>query len=240
MATLASVIQRGTLAARPAATAVAAGVLYFDTTNSIMYRSTGAAWESVEGGGGGGASWTQIINEDGSSFANWTTVDGTWASNGTIIQKTGSNEAAHRRAYYSAAKIPWGFPWIAEMETRVPTAGSGGGTVQAGMLIGYGVGVSGSMRPQIGIGSTAMIDADDLGLRKGWTATLVVDTWYKIRVVSVGGYASYYLDGTLMGTLGTGPVDWQATADYFGLVNYNAKPDYRSIKVWVMTGGVPA
>lgn len=52
MATLASVIQRGTLASRPAATAVAAGTLYFDTTNSIMYRSTGAAWESVEAAGG--------------------------------------------------------------------------------------------------------------------------------------------------------------------------------------------
>lgn len=52
MTKLQDVIQRGTLAARPAATAVPNGTLYFDTTNSILYRSSGSAWESVEGAGG--------------------------------------------------------------------------------------------------------------------------------------------------------------------------------------------
>ena len=51
MALLSSVIQRGTLAARPAATAVGAGTLYYDTTNSILYRSSGSAWENVESNG---------------------------------------------------------------------------------------------------------------------------------------------------------------------------------------------
>jgi hypothetical protein len=51
MATLASVILRGTFAARPAAGT--AGRLYYDTTNSVMYRDSGSAWESVEGEGGG-------------------------------------------------------------------------------------------------------------------------------------------------------------------------------------------
>jgi len=47
MTTLASVIQRGTNAARPAATAVPAGTLYYDTTNSLLSRSDGATWQSV-------------------------------------------------------------------------------------------------------------------------------------------------------------------------------------------------
>ena len=52
MAKLEDVIQRGTNAARPAATAVAVGTLYYDTTNSSLARSNGTSWESVEGSGG--------------------------------------------------------------------------------------------------------------------------------------------------------------------------------------------
>lgn len=52
MAKLENVIMRGTNAARPAATAVAVGTLYYDTTNSSLGRSNGTSWESVEGAGG--------------------------------------------------------------------------------------------------------------------------------------------------------------------------------------------
>lgn len=44
---LQDVILRDTLANRPDATAVPAGSLYFDTTNSILYRSDGTNWASV-------------------------------------------------------------------------------------------------------------------------------------------------------------------------------------------------
>lgn len=50
MAKLSDVILRGTLAARPAAGT--AGRLYFDTTNSILYRDNGSSWDSVEGASG--------------------------------------------------------------------------------------------------------------------------------------------------------------------------------------------
>lgn len=45
---------RGTTAAKPAAAASNAGYLYYDTDLSQLQRSTGSAWESVEGSGGGG------------------------------------------------------------------------------------------------------------------------------------------------------------------------------------------
>lgn len=51
MAKLSDVIMRGTLAARPAFGT--AGRLYYDTTNSILYRDSGSAWENVESSGGG-------------------------------------------------------------------------------------------------------------------------------------------------------------------------------------------
>lgn len=48
MTKLSDVIQRGTNAARPAATAVPVGTLYYDTTNATLDRSNGTAWQSVE------------------------------------------------------------------------------------------------------------------------------------------------------------------------------------------------
>lgn len=44
--------QRDTLANRPTASSVSIGTLFFDTTNSILYRSNGTTWDSVEGTGG--------------------------------------------------------------------------------------------------------------------------------------------------------------------------------------------
>jgi hypothetical protein len=43
--------QRGALTARPLAHNVIPGTLYFDTTNSILYRSNGVSWETYSGGG---------------------------------------------------------------------------------------------------------------------------------------------------------------------------------------------
>ena len=56
MAELADAIQRGTFAARPAATDVAAGTVYFDTTNSKTWRASGTSglgtsWEDVSDAG---------------------------------------------------------------------------------------------------------------------------------------------------------------------------------------------
>jgi hypothetical protein len=48
MAKLEDVIRRGTTAAKPAATAVAIGTLYYDTDLSQLQRSNGTSWESVE------------------------------------------------------------------------------------------------------------------------------------------------------------------------------------------------
>ena len=45
MTVLTTVIGRGTTAAKPAAAAVPAGALYFDTDLGTLQRSTGAAWE---------------------------------------------------------------------------------------------------------------------------------------------------------------------------------------------------
>lgn len=47
------IIQRGLRAAQPAATAVAAGTIYYVTDELVTERSTGSAWEDVSDGGAG-------------------------------------------------------------------------------------------------------------------------------------------------------------------------------------------
>lgn len=51
MALLESVIQRGTRAAQPLATAVATGTIYYVTDESVTERSSGAAWQTISDGG---------------------------------------------------------------------------------------------------------------------------------------------------------------------------------------------
>jgi hypothetical protein len=56
MAKLEDVIRRGTTAARPAASAVAVGTLYFATDGGVgslgeLQRSNGSSWDSMESGG---------------------------------------------------------------------------------------------------------------------------------------------------------------------------------------------
>lgn len=52
MSTLAQAILRNTFANRPTDnTAATAGRLFYDTTNSILYRDNGATWDSVEAAG---------------------------------------------------------------------------------------------------------------------------------------------------------------------------------------------
>lgn len=53
MALPSSIWQRGLRAAQPAATAVAAGTIYYVTDEQVTERSTGSAWEDVSDGGSG-------------------------------------------------------------------------------------------------------------------------------------------------------------------------------------------
>ena len=71
MATLATTIDRGTLAARPAT--MPEGSLYFVTDTNVMYRSTGSTWESVEADIGGAAytpGGTDVAIADGGTGAS--------------------------------------------------------------------------------------------------------------------------------------------------------------------------
>lgn len=96
MTTLATVIARGTLAARPAA--ASAGRIYFDTTNSILYRDNGASWDSIEGSGGLTNPMTTVgdIIIGGASGAPTRLAAG--ATSGHVLTSNGSGAAPSYQA----------------------------------------------------------------------------------------------------------------------------------------------
>lgn len=74
---LQDVILRGVAASRPAASAVAAGTLYYSTDTLVLERSTGSAWESYSSSGTTDGKTRQIgITVDGGGAAITTGVKG--------------------------------------------------------------------------------------------------------------------------------------------------------------------
>src|SRR3990172_4427483 len=83
-------------------------------------------------GGGGGISWSQVVNESGTSFTNFTgTGGGTWSSDGTVIKQT--NTAATRFRCYHTTKIVTSFA-VVEAEIQLKTSGSDN---RGGFIIGF-------------------------------------------------------------------------------------------------------
>ncbi len=73
MSTLASVTQRGLRSAQPAATAVPVGTLYYVTDETVIERSTGAAWQSYSAAVSAGK-LIQVVNTQTGAVATGTTV----------------------------------------------------------------------------------------------------------------------------------------------------------------------
>jgi hypothetical protein len=217
------------------------GIDRFDFTGDISVSVSGTQATVSVTAGAGGASWTQVVNESGASFANWTANDGTWASTGTIIQQTAAPSATEREARYNT-KIQFGWPTIVEAEIRAPSAGQGtGANIQVKLILGED-GASGTQghAAVFEFGTTDQVQWERHGnaLIRGINNTLNLDQWYKLRIIVSGPWISYILDGTHLGNSYASVV--QPTADYLMLATYNAIADFRNIKVWTLSGGAPA
>lgn len=187
--------------------------------------------------GTAGASWVQDINESGASFANFTGATGTWASNGTVIQQT-DGAAVARRAKYNT-KIPIGFPFIYEAEMRMVTAS--GANQQMGLLLGFD-GVNGggiSMKLDRGTGNMTF-ERESITLLQTFAFTIVLNTWYKMRIVWGNASLSVYIDGVLLFNSHYGASGFSVDASLVGITSYQAAVDFRNIKAWTLRGGVPA
>jgi hypothetical protein len=205
---------------------------------SVTFAGGTATVNIPGGGGGGGLDWDLEIDENGTSFANFTSVSGTWSSNGTEIIQT--NNAASFVKCYHTTKAQIGFPSILEVEVWFHAAGQGGGGLNyASLQLGFNGTSDGA--PCIILDRGAGVMRWQLwGVTDITTVATTVnaDTWYKIRLVADGHRIAGYKDGTLLGTASY--QQGNAVAHYIGLGTYASTVKFRNLKVWTLSTGAPA
>lgn len=223
-----------------------------DLTETTSLASTDILYVVKDPGGGGEADrkiaahnllWTKTIDEDGSSFTNFTSIAGTWASSGGIISDTST--ASSQEGAYHATKIESAGIAVAQCDVRLPSSGQAAGDLFGGISLFTTTGVSsvpghrmllarvaGTRRVDIYYGTIAG-SITPLG-----SATWSLDTWYTLRIVARGNYGAYYLDGTFLGTVLLDGAGDKAVAERVQLTNFGAKVDYRNLKVWEFASGL--
>lgn len=212
------------------------GSRWIDTTNDKEYvcldASVGAAvWTETTGAGAGGSTWTQIVDENGTSFANFTSLSGTWASNGTIIQQTATGLTI-RRCRITARKPLSHF--VASVEIRFPT---GGDSVRsAGMLWNWvGTDTTGGVYVALvdDVTNTYQIGRDAASAPVNEATTVNLDTWYTILVRSSHNQVDLYIDASHVASASLTTAE--DVRHFIGLRAGGGTVDFRNFKVWVPT-----
>lgn len=194
--------------------------------DSTEYLNGDGEWTTPSGGGGG---FTQVIDEDGTTFANFTAVTGTWSSDGTVIKQT-DTAAAQYRCYLTAKKDTSHI--VIEAEIQLKNSGT---DRIGGILVGYDGGASAAALVRLNQTGTVDFVQDEVAIRLQVSATISIDTWYKLRVVSYSGgnACSAYLDGTYIGTAGM--LSALGNISQVGLLAYQSQVWFRNIKAWNLT-----
>jgi hypothetical protein len=184
------------------------------------------------------SAWTQVIDESGASFANFTGDSGTWASASSVIKQTDTAAVMHR-AHYNTQVVQSHLIFEAEIQIKTVSNDKIGG-----LLIGYdGANGTGSYEVRLNesvAGNAGAIQTENSGIGAFTTinTTIDIDTWYKLRLVFAGDTVSIYLDGVLKGfsrgnSSGAGPTE--IDGHYVGLMSYGAETWFRNIKAWTLT-----
>lgn len=184
-------------------------------------------------GGSGGVDWNQDINESGTAFTNFTAGGGTWASDGTTINQTDTAASWRRSRFNTALRL--GFPTIIEAECQIVSG------ARVGLSITDGSNASGLNVNLEESGDVVNVDRDEFAQVATFSHTIATATWYKIRVVLGGPWATIYIDGSVKGSAFLGNQSgWDGNAQYLTLTSYNASVKFRNIKAWTLSTGAPA
>lgn len=180
-------------------------------------------------GASSSSGWSLNMNEAGTSFTGWTAVNGTWSSDGTVIKQTNTAASTFRARFDT--KIPiTDVIYEAEIQLR-----SSGAARVGGLLVGFdGSTTTGNVDVIIDEGNNVVkIEVSGVATLISYSTTINVNTWYKIRVRSTGGFVTAWIDGTLIGTAGNNP-SRSADSSYLGLMTFQAEVWFRNIKAWTV------
>lgn len=175
-----------------------------------------------------GSIWKQIIDEDGSSFSNFTSQSGTWSSASGVIKQTDTT-AVSRKAYYNTKHPISALIFEAEMQLK-----NTGTDRQVGLVLGMDTTTSaGSLSVKLREGNDDIdVERDSQAVDLSISTTIAVDTWYKLRLLLMGDIVSIWLDGTFIQSV-------RVTANYgdipyLGLTTYQNEGWFRNIKSWIL------
>lgn len=210
-----------------------ANVLNFVGSGVVASVAGNIATINITGSTGGGSPWTQVVNENGSSFANWTSGGGTWSSDGTVIKQT--NTGGVWNIAYLTARINTAPGFILEAEVKMVSTSGDPRTV--GLTISCGVnnsqfGATGDMRLEGG--NRAMMLSKAGANIKATNYSWSDGTFYTFRIISSGGVISGFINGVFIGAAGQTPAS-DAEASFIGLVNYGSEAHWKNIKGWALT-----
>lgn len=202
-----------------------------ETDDTLVLAPDGAGgveWVTPTAGGGG---WDLVVDEDGTTFTNFTSISGTWASTGSIIQNTdGSGE---KFCYYNVKQAT--ALMIVQCEVRFPSAEAG--TSFVGVTMGGTIGA-----PNLSVmisRTTTNINVNRVGtaILKTITnpTTFVNDVWYTLRVLLSGNSCSVWIDTLFASSVVNMAMTPSEDGARVGLGTDSSQGDYRNFKVWTPT-----
>lgn len=191
-----------------------------------------------------GTVWTQVINELGTSLANWTQSSGSWSVASSAFHiDTG---AATKRDLRWTAKIAQS-ALIFQADIKMESTGGFTG----GSLVGLSFNTTGA--PSLGclismrcIGnlnpaSTGVIyNEQPAGVNGGPTALtnlFNLDQFYTLRIVAIGSVMDVYIDGIYKTTVMRVPWTSGTTFEhcFVTLLATNCRADFKNIKMYTLT-----
>lgn len=198
------------------------------TTDGHMVLWDGSNADAIKDGDTFAANlWSQVVNESGASFANFTAESGTWSSDGTEIKQT-DTAATVRRAKFNTKLFVPAMVMQADVQIKSSTADA-----HVGILLGFAGTGTGGLAVHLRVAEDD-VRADQDGVASGptFSATINLDTWYTLRCVALGATVAIYLDSVLLGTARI----TQANKDtsFIGLRTYKTEGWFKNIKAWTI------
>jgi hypothetical protein len=182
---------------------------------------------------GGGGAWTQAVDEDGTSFAGWTSISGTWASNGTQITQT--DTAATDRHAHLTAVVPNA---SAVLEADVKIVSGAGTPSRVGFVLAYNATLAGATIVYLEGDNTSGLEVQaDRAVQAELSTvsfTFTYGTFYHLKVLIAGSSMSVWVDDVLKFSATNNADNAGTNRDtrYFGLYSYQASVQFQNIALY--------